>query len=201
MCVRIVLSTVLLVSIAAAIVARPVTAQSGIGVALDTGRVDVTQRLSKGGTYQLPVVGVRNPGSEAATYTMGTSFLEGQSGRRVPEGWFSFSPQRFTIAPGSTQPVRVTLDIPTRARPDTYAALLHAQVAPSGEGAQIGAAAAAPVTFAVRPSTLPEAWLLRGRSLLADHAPWWYVLPSLALAALALRWLTRRFRFRLERRP
>src|SRR5688572_24849705 len=89
----------------------PVYSEPGIGVALDTGRVDVTQRLSKGGTYQLPVVGVRNPGSESATYTMGTSFFEGQAGRRVPEGWFSFSPARFTIEPGATQPVRVTLDI------------------------------------------------------------------------------------------
>jgi hypothetical protein len=180
--------------------ALPASAQEGIGVALDTGRVDITQRLSKGGTYQLPVLGVRNPGGEAAIYTMGAGFLEGQAGRRTPEGWFSFSPQRFALEPGATQPVRVTLDIPTTARPAAYAALLHAQVAPRGEGTQIGAAAAAPVTFAVQPSTLPEAWLLRGRALLAERAPWSYALPLLFVMVMATRALARRFRFRIERR-
>ena len=177
--------------------------QADIGVALDVGRIRVDQRLSKGGTYHLPVVGVRNPGTEATAYEMGVSHLQGQPERRAPEGWFSFSPSRFTLDPGATQPVRVMLDIPTDADPDDYAALLQARVAPSGEGAQVGAAAASPLTFTVKPSTVLEAWLLRGRRTVGDWSPWSYILPSLLAGVIAVRWLGHRYRVgvRLERRP
>jgi hypothetical protein len=177
-------------------------ALADIGVAIDLGRIDVEQRLSKGGSYQLPVIGVRNPGSEAAAYQMGVSSIQGQPERPPPAGWFRFSPDRFTLEPGATQPVQITLDIPAGAEPDDYAALLQAQIAPSGEGAQIGAAAASQLTFTVEPSTLLEAWLLRGRRQIEDWRPWSYILPLAATVTIVAGWLRHRYRFgvRLERR-
>ena len=173
-----------------------------IGVAIDVGKIAVDQRLSKGGSYQLPVIGVRNPGTEAATYEMGVSHLQGQPERPAPEDWFTFSPNRFTLEPGATQPVRVALAIPTDAGPDDYAVLLQARIAPSGEGAQVGAAAASPLTFTVKPSTILEAWLLRGQRTVADWSPWSFVLPALVAGVVAVRWLGHRYRLglRLERR-
>jgi hypothetical protein len=173
-----------------------------IGVAMDVGKVAVDQRLAKGGTYHLPVIGVRNPGTEAATYEMGVSHIQGQAERWAPDSWFSFSPSRFTLQPGATQPVRVTLDIPTDAGPDDYAVLLQARIAPAGEGAQVGAAAAAQLSFTVKPSTILEAWLLRGRRTIADWSPWSYVLPALLAGGVTVRWLSHRYRLglRLERR-
>lgn len=178
----------------------PQRGHADIGVALDTGAIAVTQRLSKGGTYQLPVVGVRNPGSEASVYTMGVGHFQGQPGRRPPPEWFTFSPSRFTLAPGASQPVRVTLDIPVNARPDDYAALLHAQIAPDGVGGQVGAAAASQLTFTVKPSTYLEAWFVRARAEMDKRSPWSYRLPLVLVGAGGLWWLGRRFRFRIERR-
>ena len=172
-----------------------VLASADVGVAIDIGKIDVSQRLAKGGTYQLPLIGVRNPGTEPTTYQMGVSHIEGEPQRRAPGSWFTFSPSQFTLQPGATQPVQVALDIPMNARPDEYAALLRAQIAPSGDGTQIGAAAASQLTFIVEPSTMLEAWLLRGRTAIDNRAPWSYVLPSLVALAAVMQWLRRRFRF------
>jgi hypothetical protein len=179
-----------------------VPARADIGVAMDTGKIMVTQRLAKGGTYQLPSIGVLNPGSETSTYAMGVGFIQGQPDRPAPANWFTFSPSQFTLAPGATQPVRITLDIPTDAQADDYAALLQAQIAPAGEGAQIGAAAATQLAFTVEPSTLLEAWLLRGRTVIERWSPWSYLLPAFVVLAAGGSWLRRRFRvgLRIERR-
>jgi hypothetical protein len=177
-------------------------ADPGIGVAMDVGKIEVTQRLAKGGTYQLPIIGIRNPGSEPSVYEMGVGHIQGQKARPPSEDWFSFSPREFRLEPGAVQAVRIQLDIPVDADPDGYAALIHAQVAPAGGGGQVGAAAAAPVTFTIKPSTLLEAMLLRSRRTVDDWSPWSYLLPALAVLVIGGRWVGRRFRlnFRVERR-
>lgn len=192
---------ILLLMVCALLPAAAVRAD--IGVAIDIGRIDVDQQLSKGGSYALPRIGVRNPGSEATTYQMAVSQIQGQPQRAAPETWFAFSPSRFTLEPGATEPVRITLEVPTDAEPDDYAALLQAQIAPSGEGAQVGAAAASQLTFTVEPSTILEAWLLRGRRVMDDWSPWSYVLPLSVISTVAVGWLRHRYRFgvHVERRP
>jgi hypothetical protein len=196
-------SVVLLAVLVAASIAPLTSVRADVGVALDVGKITVDQRLAKGGTYELPVIGVRNPGSEAAAYQMGVSHVQGQAERAPPDGWFTFTPSAFSLEPGATQPVRITLDIPAGADPDDYAALIQAQIAPSGEGAQVGAAAAAHLTFTVEPSTMLEAWMVRGRRQLDRWFPWSYLLPALLLGTVTARWLGRRYRFglRVERRP
>ncbi|MGH2598299.1 MAG: hypothetical protein ACRDJ9_02815 [Dehalococcoidia bacterium] len=150
----------------------------------------------------MPAIGVRNPGSEPATYQMGVSSIQDQPERRPPGGWFRFSPEKFSLEPGATQPVQIVLGIPTDAEPDDYAALLQAQVAPSGEGAQVGAAAASHLTFTVEPSSMLEAWLLRGRGTIEEWSPWSYLLPPIVAVTASAWWLRRRFRLdlRVERR-
>jgi hypothetical protein len=179
-----------------------VQAAADVGVAMDVGRIEVEQRLAKGGSYQLPMIGVRNPGTETASYQMSTGPLQGQGQRRPPPDWFTFQPERFTLEPGATIPVRVGLEIPTDADPDDYYALLRAEVVSQGAGAQVGAAAAAPLTFTVEPSTILEAWLLRGQRALEDWAPWSYLIMAALVVAAMIRWLRRRYRLglRVERR-
>jgi hypothetical protein len=178
-------------------------AGADVGVAIDIGRIAIDQRLSKGGSYMLPSIGVRNPGSETATYRMGVSYLQGQPEREPPSDWFTFTPATFTLEPGAALPVRIGLEIPTDAEPDDYAALIQAQIAPSGEGAQVGAAAASQLTFTVEPSTILEAWLVWGRQQMEDWSPWSYLLPIAAISTVAAGWLRHRyhFGFRVERRP
>lgn len=170
------------------------------GVAVDVGRIDVQQKLSRGGDYRLPNIGVRNPGTETTTYRMGVSHVEGQSGRKAPEAWFSFDPEQLTLAPGEAAPVSVKLEIPAGAPPDDYEALLKAEIAPEGEGTTVGAAAAARLKFTVKPSNILQAWQLEAEDWFKDHQPWTVLLPLLAIAILLMWWLRRRFTFSVGRR-
>jgi hypothetical protein len=170
------------------------------GVAVDIGAIDVTQKLSRGGTYELPAIGVRNPGTETTTYEMGVSHVEGQDGRPVPEEWVEFEPEKLTLEPGQTAPVSVTLDIPSGARPDDYEALLTAQVAAEGEGTTIGAAAATRLQFEVKPSNLLQAWQLEAQTWFKDHQPWTTLAPLVAILALAVWLFRRKFTVSLGRR-
>jgi hypothetical protein len=177
-------------------------ATADIGVAMDVGKVAIVQKLSKGGSYQLPSIGVRNPGSESATYRMAVTYLYNQSEEEPPSDWFRFSPAAFDLEPGASQPVQIRLEISTGAKPADYAALIQAHIAPSGEGAQVGAAAASKLSFTVEPSTILEAWLLRGRRQIDAWSPWSYILPIAAISTVAAGWLRHRyhFGFRVERR-
>ena len=78
--------------------------------------------------------------------------------------------------------------------------VVAAQIVTNGEGAQVGAAAAAKVTFSVEAATLLGAWWHRIRTSFAEHTPWTWLVPA-TFAILLLGWQLRsRFSFRVERR-
>lgn len=194
------MKTALCLVLAAIVFLLPSSARGDGGVAIDIGRVDVSEKLSRGGEYHLPSIGVRNPGTQVTTYRMGVTYIQDQAGRKAPASWFSFDPEEFTLAPGEARPVSVTLDIPAGARPDDYEALLKAEIAPEGEGTTIGAAAAARLKFTVKPSNILQAWQLEAETWFKDNQPWTVVLPLAALALGALWWMRRRFTFSVGRR-
>ena len=170
------------------------------GVAVDLGRIAIDQELSKGGTYNLPVMGVTNPGDERTHYRMGVSYFTGQAEQMPGAGWFSFSPAEFDLDPGRTQPVSTTLRIPTGAKPADYLALVQSSIAPTTEGATLGAAAGARLTFTVKPSSSLEAWTLRIRERASGWSPWVYLVPA-GLVVLGVLWFFgRRYSFRVARR-
>lgn len=186
--------------ITAAVLATPLAAFADTGVAIDLGSININQKLSRGGTYQLPTMGVRNPGNERSSYVMTVNYLREQTQREPDDAWFTFSPAQFALEPGATLPVHIELNIPTGARPDDYQALLEARLSNGGSGAALGAGAAAKVTFTVKPSNFLQAWQLKAETWASDNSPWSYVVP-LALIALLLLWLLRRrFEFRVARR-
>ncbi len=189
-----------LLGVAAALFAGSMPVHADKGVSVDLGKIEVSDRLSRGGSYNLPTMGVRNPGSEPANYVMTVSYLENQPERRPPESWFEFSPREFRLEPGETQPVAISLTIPTSARPAGYASVLAAQIVAEGEGAQVGAAAGAGLEFTVKPSNAFQAWRLKAETFMDDHAPWSYLLPVVVLLAGAAAFFSRRFSFRMERR-
>jgi hypothetical protein len=175
-------------------------ASAARGVALDLGRLEIEQTLTPGGGYQLPPVGVRNPGDEVTTYAMVVTSVQGQNGTPVPEEWFAFEPAKLTIAPGKTEKVKTRLSLPTGADPGDYEGLLAAQIVTEGEGAQVGAAAAAKVTFEVESATLLGAWWHKLSTWYGDNAPWTWLVPAV-LVLFLLTWQGRsRFAFRVERR-
>jgi hypothetical protein len=170
------------------------------GVAIDLGRVEIQQKLTPGGSYRLPVMGVRNPGTETTSYELKASPLL-LKGRDAPsESWFRFSPARLTLKPKETRAVKVRIDLPTRADPGNYVALVGPQIVTNGSGAQVGAAAASRVTFSVEPATTLGAYWLKLKTFFSDHAPWSYVVPLVFLLALLAYRIRSRFAFRIERR-
>jgi len=169
------------------------------GVAVDLGVIEIDEPLSPGGTYRLPTLGVRNPGDEAGTYSMRI----GQTGGTAAElqgAWFTFSPAEFQLDPGANTPVSITLHLPADVAPGRYEGLLSAGLAPDGEGAQVGAAAAARLTFEVQPSTSVEALLRQLTTFVNGLAPWSHLLLGLVASLILLRSAARRFSIRLERR-
>jgi hypothetical protein len=170
------------------------------GVAIDVGRIDVEEDLTPGRRYELPTVRVRNPGTAASDYRM---VVQPISGTRGPDAtWITFSPDEFSLDPDERRPVQVTLTLPADADAGQYEALLTAQVAPTGDGARIGAGAAARLRFTVDASTaivapsteLPATASASGRS-------WWIVVAGLAVGVAVLGWRrARRYNIRIERR-
>ena len=182
------------------VVAGPVLASTGVSV--DLGRIEITQQLLPGAAYNLPTLGVRNPGSERTSYAMVASPVQDPDRAAPPASWFTFEPATVTLEPGATERVRVRLVLPTDAEPGDYIALVGAQITAQGSGATVGAAAAARTTFTVAPASDFQAivtWL--GRTF-TDLLPWSAVMPSIAIGALVLWSLRRRFTFRIgiERR-
>jgi hypothetical protein len=183
-----------------ALVASSTAAAADRGVALDLGKLEISQTLTPGGGYRLPPVGVRNPGDVRTTYRMVISSVQGQHDTSLPEAWFDFEPREFTLEPGETKRVSSRLSLPTGADPGRYGGLLAAQIVGDGGGAQVGAAAAARVRFEVESATLLGAWWYRVSTWFEDNAPWTWLVPAIFASVLAASLLRLRFAFRVERR-
>lgn len=188
------------VSALVAMVTCAPAASADRGVALDLGKVEIEQALTPGGGYWLPPVGVRNAGDELTTYRMVVNSVAGQSRTPVPASWLHFSPTEVTLRPGKTAKVQPRLSLPTGADPGDYEGLLAAQIVTEGGGAQVGAAAAAKVSFEVESTTLLGAWWHKLSTSSAEHGPWTWLVPVVLASALAVSQLRRRFSFRVEKR-
>ncbi len=172
------------------------------GAAVDRARIDVDEPLEPGQRYELPELGVRNPGTAQTHYQMAAQPTD-QAEHAGEAGWFAFSPDRFSLGPDDRQPVGVALHLPEDAEPGRYEVLLAAQVTPEGEGARVGGAAASRLTFDVvepEPAATdpaPE----RGGAGPADGAGRWLPLTFLgALGIAGLLWLSHRYELRVQRR-
>jgi hypothetical protein len=188
---------VLALGVALLVGAAPVAA--GMAVSIDVGSIAVREQLVPGGEYRLPTFGVRNPGTESTSYVLAVSYVDGQEGFRPPADWFTFEPAALTLGVGESRAVETTLDVPADAEPGDYAALIGPQIAAGGSGPQVGAGAAARLTFAVQPSSALDAWLRMLWRFLAEN-PWVWIAALVAIAAALLWFVRRRFRFTIQRR-
>jgi hypothetical protein len=168
-------------------------------VSIDVGRIDVTDPLAPGGAYKLPAFGVRNPGTETTTYRVVVSYIDGQASGQPSQAWFTFSPAELTLGPGESRPVTATITLPTDAEPGQYAALIGPEIVAEGTGAQVGAGAAAHLTFTVAESSGLDAFLRWLGRFLGEN-PWVIVVVALGVLALVAWFLRRRFSFSVSRR-
>lgn len=193
--------TRLLVSgvLAGAALLGAVPAWASSGVSIDVARIAISEDLLGGDDYRLPTFGVRNPGSEATTYKLTVSYVDGEPGLRPPAEWFAFAPATLTLDAGASGPIQTQLRIPADAEPGTYAALIGPQITSDRPGAQIGAAAAAKLTFTIAPSSWWDAWLrIIGRWL--GENPWALAVAGAFIALLAVRILRSRISISVARR-
>ncbi|HET7127509.1 MAG TPA: hypothetical protein VFJ93_00350 [Gaiellaceae bacterium] len=174
-------------------------AAASSGVAIDVARIAISEQLAPGGSYRLPSFGIRNAGTTRTSYRLVVSYLETKE-RRPPAGWFRLSPGSITLAPGQSHAIGLRLVLPPTAHAGRYEALVGPQIVTGTHGAQVGAGAAARLTFTVEQSPWWESvwrWFTR---LLAGLRPWTFALAgSGALAAAAVR-LRRRFAITITRR-
>lgn len=170
------------------------------GVSIDVSRIAVSEQLAPGGEYQLPRFGVRNPGTESTSYALVVTYVDGQDAQQPPAQWFTFSPASLTLDGGQSRAVSTTVEVPPDAEPGIYEALIGPQIATEGSGAQVGAGAAARLSFTVSACSGLDCWLRWIGRWIGDHL---YVLliPLAILALIAVRILRRRFAFTIQRRP
>ncbi len=176
------------------------SARASTGVAVNPGRIDLVGELRPGGSYRLPPIGITNPGTEVARYRMVVISIRNQLEARPLVSWFGLSQREFSLEPGATRPVSITLQVPPAARPGDYQALVGAQLEGVRQGASVAGGAAARLSFVVAPAGPLQAWLLQLWTLLVQLAPWSYLLPIGVLLVVSVRKLRRVFTIKVERR-
>lgn len=183
-----------------AVMTGPVLASSGVSV--DLGRIQITEELLPGGSYSLPPIGVRNPGTERTSYVMVASAVGDGSAQLAEADWFRYEPPTLTLEPGETRRVNVRLVLPVDSPPGDYTVLVGAQIATADAGASVGAAAAARTTFTIRAAGTAEATLTQLGQWFEDLLPWSVIVPGLVVLTMTVWLLRRRFTFRIgiERR-
>ncbi len=152
------------------------------GVTLGIGKLIMNVPLRAGGQHQLPALPVTNSGTSAGSYTVVVNTLVGQEELSPDPAWFTFLPQRFDLTPGQEQDVAVTLTLPWLLQPGVYACLLQTGPAVAEQGAAVGVAAAARLTFTVEHGNILTATLYNVTDAIQSRAPWSYLI----LAGLAV---------------
>ncbi len=178
-------------------VAGVIPAAADQGVSINLGSIKINEPLIRGQDYRLPEMEVSNPGMDTSTYLMEVRAVRDQDALPLDRGWFSLNPERFELGPGDSQVVLMVLHVPDDASLGAYGGLVGASIVPARQGASVGAAAAAKLTFEVaRPDSIisPLASWLKENPLIV------YGLTALVVASLAARVLRRKFTFSIERR-
>jgi hypothetical protein len=189
-----------ILALGAALLASAAPVAATRAVSIDVGTIAVREQLSPGGEYRLPPFGVRNPGTETTSYAITVSYVDGQRPLRPPKEWFMFDAETMTLDPGQSRAVVTTLEIPVGAEPGEYAALIGPQIVTDGTGPQVGAGAAARLTFTVQPASDLDAllrWLWR---FLAENS-WVWIAALVLVALVVIAILRRRFSITVARRP
>jgi hypothetical protein len=192
-------AAVLGLSFAAVAFGGAAPAGASTGVSIDVGAIAITEVLKAGEEYRLPTFGVRNPGTEPTSYVIVVSYMANQPAMQPPAEWFTFSPGSLSLDGGQSKPVSARITLPAGAEPGEYLALIGPKIDGQGTGAQVGAGAAAKVTFTVEPSTWIEG-VLRQIWRLVQENPWAVALVLLVVALVLLRFLRHRFSFSVARK-
>ncbi len=159
-----------------------------VGVGMGAGEIRVTQDIRPGGIYTLPSLRIFNTGDETTTYGMNVAYHQDNPQIRPQKSWFSFSPQTFTIEPGGSEEVFISMTVPVKAEPGEYFAFLESGPVQSNEaGTSVGVAVATKLYFTVVPANIWQAFMYRASAFMNGHAPGsWIALGVFGFIVLAL---------------
>lgn len=171
-----------------------------IGVGVGTGKIRPDAPFLPGLTYTVPSVAVFNSGDTESDYEMTVQYNETQPERKPPAEWVTFTPQRFTLKPGASQEVGITVQPSSAAEPGQYFIYLEARPAKSDtSGATaIKIAAATKFNFEVAPANDLQRFYYVLLDLWNKNQAW--LIPVLSIFALFVSLLLAKKFFKLERR-
>ena len=164
-----------------------------IGVGIGAGEMRLTEPVKLGGIYDLPSVRIFNTGDETTTYGMNVAYHQDYQQLRPKQEWFSFNPATFTIEPGKSQEVRITMLVPLKAEPGDYFSFIESgPIAKDKPGTSVGIAAATKLFFTLVPANIFQAIGFRLSSFFATYSPWSWIGFGV-IVFLAIVFLIRRF--------
>ncbi len=164
-----------------------------IGVGMGAGEIRVTEDIKPGGIYELPSLRVFNTGDEVATYGMNVAYHQDNPQHRPEKTWFTFEPSTFTLSPGQSEEIAVSMMVPVKALPGDYFAFLESgPVQIQSEGTSVGVAVATKLYFKIVPANIWQAILYRTSAFMQAHAPWSWVVFGVSLF-VAFMYLFSRF--------
>ena len=145
-----------------------------IGVGVNTGKIQVDEKLKAGMIYKLPPITIINTGDEVAEYEASIAYHQDQAELRPKQEWFIFSPQKFHLDPGKGQVVEIKINLPLRIEPGEYFAYLEGHpLATTQKGTTtLGVAAAAKLYFTVVPANIFYGIYYKIASFFKVYAPW-----------------------------
>lgn len=169
-----------------------------VGVGMGAGEMRLTEPVKLGGIYQLPMLRIFNTGDEITEYGMGVAYHQDRPELRPAKGWFAFGPATFTLEPGKSQEVSITMTVPLKAEPGDYFAFVESgPIASNKPGTSVGVAVASKLFFTVVPANIFQAMLYRVSSFFSAYAPWSWVGLIAAGSAVFLAFLRRFFSFNI----
>jgi len=140
---------------------------------MGAGEIRVDEPVKLGGIYELPSVRIFNTGDEITTYGMGVAFHQDYHQLRPDKNWFSFNPSTFTIGPGESQEVLITMTVPLKGEPGDYFAFIESGPVPTNApGTSVGVAVATKLYFTLIPANLFQAISFRVSSFFETYSPW-----------------------------
>jgi len=176
------------------------TASADSGIGITPGRIQVNDVLKPGGRYELPSLAVINTGDEKQTYEVVLSFEDGNGLQRPAPSWMKIEPKKFALDGQESRSVSVNISLPGGVEPGDYFAYLEAKMV-NDSGQSIHASVATQLAFTVGESGWLDTLVRQINNLLDDASPWIYIVAAGGLAVAALRWSSRRVRFRLPFEP
>lgn len=178
------------------------TALGKVGVGMGAGEIRVTEDIKPGGIYVLPNLRVFNTGDETTTYGMNVAYHQDNPQIRPGKSWFSFEPSSFTIEPGESQEISISMTVPVKAEPGEYFAFLESgPVSTQQEGTSVGVAVATKLYFSIVPANIWQAFLYRTTAFMHTYAPWTWIGFGAVIFAVLVGFFRRFFSLSISLRP